>query len=65
MMRARPAGCALTLDGDDATPRKIGEAIDRLIREPTFAAKARSLAGVIFASPGMSAAVARLEQLAF
>lgn len=57
-------GCGLSLDGDDATPREIGEAIDRLIREPSFAARARSIAGAISTSPGVSAAVARLEYLA-
>jgi UDP:flavonoid glycosyltransferase YjiC (YdhE family) len=57
-------GCGLSLDGDDATPHEIGEAIDRLLREPAFAAKARSLAGTISTSPGVSAAVARLEELA-
>ncbi|MDE2332246.1 MAG: glycosyltransferase family 1 protein [Bradyrhizobium sp.] len=57
-------GCGLSLDGDNATPREIREAIDRLILEPNFAAKARALAGAISASPGMSAAVARLEELA-
>lgn len=57
-------GCGLSLDGDDATPREIGEAIDRLIGEPTFAARARSIAGAISASPGVSAVVTRLEELA-
>src|SRR6185437_7654786 len=47
-------GCGLSLDGDDATPREIGEAIDRLIQEPAFAARARSLAGPISASAGVS-----------
>lgn len=57
-------GCGLSLDGDIATPREIGGAIDRLIGEPAFAARARCLARVISASPGVSAAVARLEELA-
>jgi len=57
-------GCGLSLDGDAATPREIGEAIDRLIREPSFAARASSLAGAISASPGVPAAVALLEDLA-
>lgn len=57
-------GCGLSLDGDEATPTEIGESIDRLIEEPTFAASARSLAGAISASPGVSAAVRWLEKLA-
>lgn len=57
-------GCGLSLDGDAATAHEIGEAIDRLLREPAFTARARSLAGIISASPGVSAAVARLEKLA-
>lgn len=57
-------GCGLSLDGDDATPFEIGEAIDRLLCEPAFTARARSLASKISASPGVSAAVARLEELA-
>ena len=57
-------GCGLSLDGDDATPREIGHAVDRLIVEPTFAARARSLARAIAKAPGVSAAVALLEELA-
>jgi len=57
-------GCGLSLDGDEATAREIGEAIDRLLREPSFTARARSLAGAICRAPGASAAVARLECVA-
>lgn len=56
-------GCGLSLDGDSATSCEIGEAIDRLIEEQSFAAQARSLASAIAKSPGANAAAERLEQL--
>lgn len=59
----RDLGCGLSLDGDNATPCEIREAIDRLISEPSYAANARLLADAISKSPGVSAAVSRLEQL--
>src|SRR5262249_44473745 len=40
-------GCGLSLDGDSATSDEIGEAIDRLIEDQSFAAQARSLAFAI------------------
>jgi UDP:flavonoid glycosyltransferase YjiC (YdhE family) len=56
-------GCGLSLDGDRATSGEIGEAIDRLIEEQSFAAQARSLASAIAKSPGVGAAADKLEQL--
>jgi UDP:flavonoid glycosyltransferase YjiC (YdhE family) len=56
-------GCGLSLEGDTATSSEIGKAIDRLIFTPSYAANARSLAGAISRSPGISAAVSRLEEL--
>jgi UDP:flavonoid glycosyltransferase YjiC (YdhE family) len=57
-------GCGLSLDGDSATSIEIGDAIDRLIEEPSFAVRARSLARTISGSPGLAGAVNKLEQLA-
>jgi len=56
-------GCGLSLDGDNATPSEIRQAIDRLICVPSYAANAQLLADTIHKSPGVSAAVARLEKL--
>lgn len=61
--QVRDLGCGLSLDGDNATSREIREAIHRLISEPTYSANARLLADTISKSPGVSAAVSRLEQL--
>jgi UDP:flavonoid glycosyltransferase YjiC (YdhE family) len=61
--RVADLGCGVSLDGDGATPCEIGRALDRLISEPSYAANARLLAGAISRSPGVSAAVSRLEQL--
>lgn len=57
-------GCGLSLDGDGATSREIGEAMDRVIEEQSFAAQARSLASAISQAPGAAAAANKLEQLA-
>jgi UDP:flavonoid glycosyltransferase YjiC (YdhE family) len=56
-------GCGLSLDGDNATPSEIREAIDRLISVPSYAANAQKLADGIRTSLGVSAAVSRLENL--
>jgi UDP:flavonoid glycosyltransferase YjiC (YdhE family) len=56
--------CGLSLDGDNATPREITGAIDRLISDPSYAANAQVLADTISKSPGIPAAVSRLEELA-
>lgn len=56
--------CGLSLDGDNATSCEIAGAIDRLISDPSYAANARVLADAISKSPGTSAAVSRLEELA-
>lgn len=56
-------GCGLALDGDSATSREIGGAIDRLIEEHSFRARAESLATTISESPGVAAAAEELEQL--
>lgn len=57
-------GCGVPLDGDNATPIQIREAIDRLLSEPSYTANARLLADAISKSLGLSHAVSRLEQLA-
>lgn len=56
-------GCGLSLEGDTATSSEIGQAIDRLIFSSSYTANARSLADAISRSPGISAAVSRLEEL--
>jgi UDP:flavonoid glycosyltransferase YjiC (YdhE family) len=56
-------GCGLALDGDSATSLEIGEAIDRLIEEHSFAAQAHSIAKTIYESPGAAAAAEELVQL--
>ncbi|QQO21423.1 glycosyltransferase family 1 protein [Bradyrhizobium diazoefficiens] len=56
-------GCGLSLEGDTATSSEIGQAIDRLILAPSYAANARLLADAILRSPGISTAVSRLEEL--
>jgi len=62
--QVRDLGCGLLLDGDNATSSAIRGAIGQLISEPSYAANAHLLAGMISKSPGVSAAVSRLEQLA-
>jgi UDP:flavonoid glycosyltransferase YjiC (YdhE family) len=57
-------GCGLALNGENTTSYEIRGAIDRLISKPSYAANARLLADAISKSPGVSAAVSRLEQLA-
>lgn len=56
-------GCGLSLEGDTATSSEIGQAIDRLIFAPSYAANAHLLADAILRSPGISTAVSRLEEL--
>jgi MGT family glycosyltransferase len=62
--QVRDLRCGLSLDGDNAMPCEITRAIDRLISVPSYAANARALADAISKSPGTSAAVSRLEELA-
>ncbi len=56
-------GCGLLLDGETAAPSDIRAAIDRLISDQNYAERARLIADVIANSPGISAAVSRLENL--
>jgi UDP:flavonoid glycosyltransferase YjiC (YdhE family) len=56
-------GCGLMLDGETAAPSDIRTAIARLISEPFYAERARLIADVIGNSPGVSAAISRLEHL--
>jgi len=56
-------GCGISLDGDSATSTDIKEATDRLLNDPRYAARARSMAESISQSAGVSAAVTELEAL--
>lgn len=56
-------GCGLSLDGETASPSNIRTAVDQLISDQTYAERARLIADVIGNSPGISAAVSRLESL--
>jgi UDP:flavonoid glycosyltransferase YjiC (YdhE family) len=56
-------GCGLSLDGENASPAEIRAAAERLTTDTSYNLNARRLADVISRSPGVSAAVLRLEQL--
>jgi MGT family glycosyltransferase len=56
-------GCGLSLDGDNATPTEIKDAIGRLLNERSFTANARTLAETISYCPGVAAATSQLETL--
>jgi len=57
-------GCGLSLDGENASPAEIRVAAEKLITDTSYGLNARRLADIISRSPGVSAAVLRLEQLA-
>jgi UDP:flavonoid glycosyltransferase YjiC (YdhE family) len=57
-------GAGLTLDGDDVTPAEILAAMEQLLTDRSYTAKARLLAGAISAAPGISVAVEQLERRA-
>jgi UDP:flavonoid glycosyltransferase YjiC (YdhE family) len=56
-------GCGLALDGDSATSLEIGKAIDQVIEEHSFSARAQSLASTISESAGAAGAAEEVEQL--
>ena len=57
-------GAGLALDGETATAAEISAAVDEVLADPSYASRARSLAGLIAAARGPAAAVDRLQQLA-
>ena len=61
--QVKTLGCGLSLNGENATPAEIKEAVDRLLSDPFYAAKAHLMAATISQSPGVSSAVAELEAL--
>ena len=58
------SGTGLALDPDRATAVAIGEALDRILAEPAYAARARAVAAEITAMPAPSAVVAAIESVA-
>jgi UDP:flavonoid glycosyltransferase YjiC (YdhE family) len=62
--RVAALGAGRALDGETATSAEIGEAVDLVLREASYATAARRLAATIAATPGAVAAAARLERLA-
>jgi UDP:flavonoid glycosyltransferase YjiC (YdhE family) len=62
--RCAKAGAGLLLDDDDATPEVIRDSVRRVLSEPSFAAKAASIADRMARRPHLGAAVRRVEELA-
>jgi MGT family glycosyltransferase len=56
-------GCGISLDGEQATPAEIKEAVDRLLVNPSYTASARGLAETISRSHGVSSAATEIEAL--
>ncbi len=56
-------GCGLSLNGENATPTEIKEAVNRLLTDPSYAANAGVIAETISESPGVSSAASELETL--
>ena len=61
--RCSAAGVAIMLRPEEASVEAIAREASRLLREPSFAAKARSVAAQIRAMPSPEEAVARIERL--
>ena len=59
--RAAGLGAGIVLDGEDAGPAAIGEAVRTVIEDPSYRASAAVLATRIAAAPGPGRAVSRLE----
>ncbi len=57
-------GAGRALNGDDATPAEIFAAMQQLLTDRSYTARARLLAGAIAAAPGISLAVDKLERRA-
>ncbi|MEA2576383.1 MAG: hypothetical protein QOH93_3681 [Chloroflexia bacterium] len=57
-------GAGLVLDGDAATPSDIRSAVQRVLAERQYAARAQQLASVIASAGGSSTAAVALEQVA-
>lgn len=57
-------GAGIALDGDDATPDQIAEAVHAVLADPSYAARAHRLARALRAMPGPDGAAALLERVA-
>jgi UDP:flavonoid glycosyltransferase YjiC (YdhE family) len=56
-------GFGLSLEPEEATAARLGEAVRRIIHEPSFRDKVRAFQREMAAAPGPAAAVRRVEQL--
>ena len=57
-------GVGRALDGDAAGPNEISEAVDQVLREPSYKVAAAQIAAEIAAAPGIKVVVRVLEQVA-
>jgi MGT family glycosyltransferase len=62
--RVVEAGVGLRLAPRRCTPERVRDAVERVLREPSFHANARRVAALLAAAPGPAGAAALLDQLA-
>lgn len=62
-VRIAESGAGIRLAPSDCTPERLREAVDRVVRDPTYADNARRIRDLLRAAPGPAGAAALLEEL--
>jgi MGT family glycosyltransferase len=61
--RVVEAGAGLRISPKKCTPERLRDAVNQVLRDPSYAARARELSAALKAAPGADGAVGLLEQL--